>query len=123
MDITTLVSENRNVDIVHPATHEPVGLTITIRPPDSDEAKTAWRSVRREFPGRNLDELSIDDEIEMCRSIGRNVIVDWAWHGDGSFGGEQPDCTKNAVYKVCGVREIGMQIVEALSEREAFFKA
>ncbi len=101
-DLSTIVPAERELDIKHPATDEPVGLTITLLPDAHPQVRAASRKTLNErLAGKGAKPTA--ERLEQGRidmlvaSVGA-----WDWKGDLTFHGSKPEFTNanlRAVFK------------------------
>lgn len=143
MDLLTLQPNTLSVDLKHPATGEPLGVTVELRSLESDEVKAVERQLKNKAlkGGRNtVTAEKIDDNTIALLSA---AIVSWTWakpiligekkdadgklvppvYGDEpSLGGDKkPACTDANKRKLLAVPAIAKQIDQALGDEAAFF--
>ena len=127
-DIADVVSNNAKVEIKHPGTGMPIGLTITLLPEDSDAMRALqrkWQNDALKTRGRNLDA----DKLE-ARTLERLVAAtaSWEWGVDENgesctIGGDQPECTPINVRKLYKDHAwLRGQVAEVLSDEAEFFR-
>lgn len=128
-DISEIVSTNATVEVKHPRTGLPLGLTIHLLPEDSKplrDLQRKWQTEALKTRGRNLDA----DKIE-ARTLERLVTAtaSWEWGNDENgepctIGGEQPDFTPFTARKL--YKEYSWlrgQVAEVLSDEAEFFRS
>jgi hypothetical protein len=95
LDISVIkpVSEGLPVEIVHPATSEPLGITVRVR---SSEEKVV-KDVARQFLDKQTKlkargkDLSTDDyELWRIKTL-QTSIISWTWGKDVSWNGKKPE--------------------------------
>jgi len=123
MDLSTIVPSARVIEITHPATGMPLGLTITLRPETDPAAKASERKI---LDTRLHDRTKMTTEkLEAQRLetvVGR--ISGWNWAGDLTFHGEKPEATSDNYRKVLTELDwILPQIETELGDRAGFFRA
>ncbi|MCD1266072.1 hypothetical protein B5M44_19175 [Shinella sumterensis] len=122
MDLLTLQPNTLTVDLKHPATGEPLGVTVELRSLESDEVKAVERSIKNRAlkSGRNaVSAEKIDDNTAALLSA---AIVSWTFSGDANLGGDKkPACTDANKRKLLAVPAIAKQIDQALGDEAAFF--
>lgn len=127
-DISTIVASNAAVEIKHPATGMPIGLTIHLLPDTSEELRALqrkWQNEALKTRGRNLDA----DKLE-ARTLERLVAATASWqfgadeNGEPcTFGGETPECTAfNARKLYKDLPWLRNQVADALSDEAEFFR-
>lgn len=121
MDISTIVAAERTIDIKHPASGQPIGLKVTLRP-DSDPAVTA---ARRSFLNDRLQrrgKVTAEKIEEQNQRVIVAAVSGWTWEGDLTFEGGKPDFNEinlvKVLKKLTWVRD---QIDEELGDAAAFF--
>lgn len=121
-DIATIVAAERAIDILHPATGEPIGLRITIRPESHPSVREAVRKTlndRLSGRGKVTAERLESNRLELViASVGG-----WEWQGDTNFEGGKPEFAEPNVRKVLKkLTWIKDQIDKAIGETEEFFR-
>jgi len=120
-DISNIKASTNTVNIVHPATNEPIGLSIVLRSLESPQVKEVQRRITNELL-RNRKITAEKSEANRLDILAA-ATERWTWEGDLSFNGEKPECNPNnarRVYKeLPWVKE---QVDNALSDEAAFFR-
>jgi len=124
-DISAIKSAERMVEIVHPATKEPLEIRVTLMSLDDERMKKIKRSItdRRlhlEARGKHFKA----DEIEDNRNaLAFSAMTGWEWYGkDVSFKGKKPDFNRASVYAVFDeLNWFRDQIETEISETKDFF--
>lgn len=124
MDLSSLKTTERFIEIVHPKTGENLGVRVSIVALNDVRLKSIKRKIqdeklRLEARGKNFK--SEDIEENMC-SILFNAMTGWEWAGDANFKGNKPDFTRENVVAV--FKELPWfqsQIDEAVSDEKSFF--
>lgn len=122
MDILAIQPSTITVDIKHPATGSPIGLSVECTSLEDDRVKAVERAIKNRAlrGGRNtVTAEKIDDNtIELLTA----AIVGWEW-ADGLTLGDlkNPPLTKINVGKMLAVSWIAKQIDTALGDEAAFF--
>ncbi len=102
-DISSVIASEREVDIVHPVTQEPIGLKLTVRPDSAPEV----RAVERKWLTMGLRGRRIT--AEQMESRGIEILVahvsGWAWGNDTNgeactFDGGTPEFNEPNLRKV-----------------------
>ena len=113
------------IDIVHPATDEPLGIKVSVCSLDDDKLKNVKRKIQDnalllQRKGKNLK----SDEIEANKNlICFTAMSGWSWEADATFHGEKPAFTKANVDRV--FEELPWfrdQIEEKIGETKSFFQ-
>lgn len=125
MDLSTLKPSNRTIQIVHPATGEPIGLSVTLVALSDERLKKVKRRIqddrlRLDARGKHFKS---DDVEENTYELLYNAMTGWEWHNDCNFKNEQPVFNKVNVEAV--LKELPWvrdQIDEALGDEKAFFQ-
>lgn len=124
-DLTSIVAASRAIDILHPATGEPVGLRLTLLPDSDPKVKSASRKAlneRMSGKGKVTAEKIEQNRIDMLvASIG-----DWQWTGDLTLDGEKPafsDTKLRAVLEDENLAWISQQVEAELRDTAAFFRS
>jgi hypothetical protein len=121
-ELTNIVAAERRLDIVHPATQEPVGLVLILLPDSHPQVKAAARKAindRINHRGKvGAEQIEASRISMLCASIGG-----WEWQGELTFHGEKPDFSPQALQQL--LKElpwVGEQADAALSDRAEFFR-
>lgn len=122
MDILAIQPSTITVDIKHPATGSPIGLSVECVSLESDQVKAVERAIKNRAlrGGRNtVTAEKIDDNtIELLTA----AVVGWKW-ADGLTLGDlkNPPLNKANVAKLMQVGWIAKQVDQALGDEAAFF--
>lgn len=121
-DIATIVPTTRTIDILHPATKEPIGLRIDLRPESHPAVREAVRKItndRLNLRGKLSAERMEANRLEVLIAS----IDGWSWEGDTTFEGEKLAFAEPNVRKVLKkLPWIRDQVDIALAETEEFFR-
>ena len=123
-DLSEIIYVEKTVEIVHPATKEPLGVSVTLMSPDDkrlERIKTRIMDERLalEAKGKNFKADQINKNRDM---ILFRAMTGWEWFGDTSFEGEKPELNQLNVLKVFSkLPWFRSQIDESFSELESFF--
>jgi hypothetical protein len=122
MDLLSLNPNTIFVDLKHPATGAPLGVTVELQSLESDAVKTVERMIKNKAlkSGRNgVTAEKIDDNTVALLSA---AIVGWKFSGDAKLGDEKsPACNDANKRKLLSVAPLAKQIDEALGDEAAFF--
>jgi hypothetical protein len=123
MDLSSIKASASTVEILHPATSEPIGLTIGLRP----STHPAVKEVVRRFTNDNLsfNKKKLTAEKLEAHNLERLVSAteSFAWSGDASWGGEKIEATPANVRTVYTKAPwIKDQVDEALGDQARFFR-
>lgn len=121
-ELTNIVAAERRLDIVHPATEEPVGLVLLLLPDSHPQVKAAARkSLNESISRRNkatAEQIEANRISMLCASIGG-----WEWQGELTFHGDKPEFNQQALQQL--LKElpwVGEQVDVALTDRAEFFR-
>lgn len=121
-DIATIIPTTRTIDILHPATKEPIGLRIDLRPESHPAVREAVRKITN-------DRLNLRGKLSAERMEANRLDVliasidGWNWEGDTTFEGEKLAFAEPNVRKVLKkLPWIRDQVDIALAETEEFFR-
>ncbi|QFI65793.1 hypothetical protein [Sinorhizobium alkalisoli] len=124
MDLLSLSPNTITVDLTHPATGAPLGVSVELRSLESDEVKAVERQLKNKAlkGGRNtVTAEKIDDNTIALLAA---AIVSWTFSGDANLGGDKkPACTDANKRKLLAVPALAKQIDVALGDEAAFFAA
>lgn len=124
MDICEIKPVEREIEIVHPKSGEPLGIKVTVL--SLNDPKMA--SLKRRIINQRLDlerrgkTFKADDIEENNVSLLIAAMVDWKWEGESTFMGEKPEFNEKnikAVFKA--IPWFKNQISEAVGDEESFF--
>lgn len=121
-DLSAITANKNVIQIRHPATAEPIGLTITLRPQDSAEVK----SVTRKQLNENLrlrGKMPSAEKIEQNRlDLLAAAVESWEWSDGVTWGGAALECSQQNVRRVLSEAPwLKSQIDDALGDEAAFF--
>lgn len=123
MDLSTIETRERRVSLTHPATGEPLGLHVTLRPTDHEEVeKVRRRNLNKRLASRN-SRITAEQAEAQAKDVLIAAVADWEWDEGASFNGEQLECTEENVRKVLSVKPIRDQIDQELGDEAAFFQS
>ena len=124
MDISTLVPNERIIEIKHPANDEKLCIRVTIVSLNDNKTK----QIRRQFINKRLElekkgkSFKADDIEENETDLLIASMTGWDWY-DAEFHVEKLDFNESNIKKV--FRELPWfkdQISEAVSDEKAFFQ-
>lgn len=123
MDISSIVASARTVDIVHPATSEPIGLKITLLPESDSRVQDARRKwINERLHTRNA-KFTAEKVEERTLSLIVAAVSGWDWSGEANFNGEQLTFSEPNLRKVLkALPWIREQIDSELGDNAAFFR-
>jgi len=100
MDLNTIKTTDRDVNLAHPKTGEELGLVFHLRAPDTDEVASvsrAWQNKRLQPKNRNKAITSEELEAVTDNRI-KAAVKGWTWEDeDLTLGGEQPEYSPQAL--------------------------
>ncbi|NMT33327.1 hypothetical protein HGQ62_01530 [Stenotrophomonas maltophilia] len=121
-ELTYIVAAERRLDILHPASQEPVGLVLILLPDSHPQVKTAARKSindRINYRGKvGAEQIEASRISMLCASIGG-----WEWQGELTFHGSKPEFTPQTLQQL--LKElpwVGEQVDVALTDRAEFFR-
>lgn len=128
-DIGNIASSERTIDILHPGTKEPLGITVSLMHIDDPRLKKLKRRItderlRLEQRGKAF---KAEDIEENKNNLLFSAMTDWHWGKDAdgdqnTFRGEVPEFNRRNVVDVLDDKPwFAEQINEAVSDTEAFF--
>lgn len=122
MDILAIQPDTITVEIKHPGTSAPIGLTLQCVSLEADQVKAVERAIKNRAlrGGRNTvtAEKIEDNTVEILSA----AVVGWEW-ADGLTLGDMknPPLNKANVAKLMQVGWIAKQVDTALGDEAAFF--
>lgn len=122
MDILGIQPSTITVDIKHPATGAPIGLSVECVSLEDDRVKSVERAIKNRAlrGGRNTvtAEKIEDNTVELLTA----AIVGWKWEAELTLGDlKSPPLSKINVGKLLAVGWVAKQIDTALGDEAAFF--
>ena len=103
MDLNTIKTIGRDVNLTHPKTGEELGLVFHLLAPDHDDVKDvnrAWQNKRLQPKNRNKAITSEELETVTNNRI-KAAVKGWTWEDkDLTLDGEQPEFSKAALNKM-----------------------
>lgn len=123
MDFADIKASTARVDIRHPATQEPTGLVVWLKP----MSDPALKAIQRRFTNEALRHRGMKLTAEKADANRTDILVAaierWEWNDEAEFNGEKPELTAENVRKVLKVEWVRDQLDEALGDEAAFFSA
>jgi len=100
MDLNTIKTIDRDVNLTHPKTGEELGLVFHLRAPDSDVVKDvsrAWQNKR--LMPKNRNKAITTEELEnVTNNRIKAAVKSWNWEDkDLNLDGKQPEYSKAAL--------------------------
>ena len=90
MDLGTIALNSATIEILHPATREPVGVQVTLRSRHSDEIKAVERKYQQKVLRSGRGELNVKDIEAQTLDILVAAVEDWVWSKDTKWDGKSP---------------------------------
>ncbi|ASQ03666.1 hypothetical protein GHK38_03520 [Sinorhizobium meliloti] len=122
MDLLSLNPNTITIDLKHPATGAPLGVSVELQSLESDTVKAVERALKNKAlrGGRNtVTAEKIEDNTIALLSA---AIVSWTFSGDAMLGEDKkPACNDANKRKLLSVPAIAKQIDSALGDEAAFF--
>ena len=125
MELADIKPVERIIDILHPATDEKLGISVTILSINDEKMNAVKRRIqnkRMELERRgkafNASDLK-DNELELLLTS----IVCWDW-GNNEFHGEVPEFNeKNVKAVLTELPWFKQQIMDAVGDEKSFFQS
>lgn len=110
----------REVRVIHPATNEPLGLTVVVAGLDSERYRLAWRAeLRALVEAGSLGDVPEAEDLAGKRRIAAASVISWS--PDPVLGGKSLPCTQeNALKVLTAVPSIFDQCWGAIVDRAGF---
>lgn len=126
IDFSDLKPSEREIEIKHPVTEEPLGLRFRIMSFDDDRMKRVRRQLRDKniSLSRKSKAFSAAEEEENANLLMFTAILGWEWHGDmlNRTNGEGMDFNqRNFNYVVNELVIVRNQLLEVFNEDKDFF--
>ncbi|MFG1462262.1 hypothetical protein V5F77_05110 [Xanthobacter sp. DSM 24535] len=123
MDILSIKPNTITVELKHPATGKPLGVSVECVSLESDEVKAVERQIKNKALRSGRNSMTAEKMDENTVSFLAAAIVGWAWSGDASLGGaKNPALTAENKAKLLSTPWIAKQIDAALGDESAFFQ-
>lgn len=135
MDIAAIVSTDRKVEIVHPATGERIGVRIKLVSIDDDRLTKVKRSIadRKIHLQARAKDFKAEELEENRHNLLFAAMLEWEWYSQDAtndtpaieqptFNGEVPEFNRrNAIDVFNKLPWFADQVNEAVGETQAFF--
>lgn len=122
MDLSKIVAIEKEIDITHPVSGEPIGLRIKLLPGSNKQVEKVRREIANERISKGDKKFTADDLENGAYRIVIASVSDWEWLGDTTFKGEKPECTAANIRKVLDALPwMKDQIDRAISDTASFF--
>ena len=100
MDLNTIKTIDRDVNLAHPKTGEELGLVFHLRAPDSDEVKDvdrAWQN-KRLLPKNRKKAITSEELERVTDNRIKAAVKGWTWEDkELTINGEQPKYSSKAL--------------------------
>lgn len=123
MDLTQIAAQTTDVEIKHPATFEPIGLLVKLRPMSSPEVRAVQRRITNENLRSRQAKLTAEKLDASRNQLLEAAVADWKWSGTANLNGETPKCTVDAVRELLKIDWIRDQLDTALGDESLFFQS
>lgn len=121
-ELSNIVAAERRLEVLHPASQEPVGLVLILLPDTHPQVKAAARkSINDRINHRGkvtAEQIEANRITMLAASVGG-----WEWQGDLTFHGEKPAFQEQTLRQL--LKElpwVAEQADAALGERAEFFQ-
>lgn len=127
MDLSKIINNEQlyTMELLHPLTEEPMGVTFKIRSSDSAEAKAVQRRHIDEIYERNRSgkPLKAKDSIQRDIEKAASFVAGWDW-GQKKYEGSVPEYSQEKVIDVLTKEGwIYLQVMEAANKLANFTQA
>lgn len=122
-DLSNIVATERTIEIKHPRTGQPVGLSVTLLPDSHPSVRAASRKAMNERLASRSKATA--ERIEGTRlDMLVAAVGGWEWAGDLNFRGQKPEARPEAVREVLtSLSWIADQIDSELGDQTEFFRS
>lgn len=126
MDISVIkpVSEGLPVEIIHPASGEPLGITVRVRSSEEKSVKDVARAFldkQTKLKARGKDLTTDDYELWRIKTL-QAVIIKWEWAKDTNWNGKKPDPDLDILTEIVHTATwFAEQIEDVAKDTSAFF--
>lgn len=122
MDLNTVTPNTNRLEIRHPATSEPTGLVVIIKPDSHPDVKAFKRRAYNDNYRKGKSPTAEKIEANGLDLLAA-AIEGWEWNGEATWNGEKPSFTPQVARAVMKEKDwIRKQIDEALGDESAFFE-
>lgn len=125
MDISVIKSSERIIEILHPASKEPLGIRVTLMSLDDERMKKIKRSIldRRLHLEARAKHFKAEEIEDNRNALIFSAMTGWEFYGeDATFKGEKPVFNRKNVYAVFDELEwFRDQLDEEIGDTKAFF--
>lgn len=90
MDLGAIALPSATIEILHPATREPVGVKVVLRSRHSDEIKAVERKYQQKVLRSGRGELNVKDIEAQTLDMLVAAVEDWTWSKDAKWDGKAP---------------------------------
>lgn len=124
-DLSEIKVIERDIEILHPATKEELGVTVTLMSPldqrlDKLRNQLAQKQLSVESKGKVL---KVDEIRENRKRVLFAAITKWNWRGDVNWQGEKPELNPKMFNEIADELPWFIdQLDEAFGETERFFQ-
>ncbi|QWY83150.1 hypothetical protein [Rhizobium phage RHph_X2_24] len=124
MDIAAIKPQEALVNINHPATQEPIGVTVSLMSINDERMKIIRRQIqdrriKLEQKGKSFKAEEIE---ENGYELAFRAMTGWQWEGETTFNGKKPEFEKAAVVHVFkSLPWFHEQVMDAISDEKRFF--
>jgi len=123
-DIASIIYTEKRVEILHPATKEPLGVTVTLMAPDDKRLDRTKDAITNQVLALQAKNKSLNaEQIKHNRNMVLfRAMTGWEWSGEMTFHDEKPDFNQKNVFAVLNELPWFLkQVDEEFSELEGFF--
>ncbi|MCO6050839.1 hypothetical protein NGM99_13730 [Mesorhizobium sp. RP14(2022)] len=122
MDILSIQPSTITVDIKHPATGAPIGLTVECVSLEDDKVKAVERAIKNKALRGGRNTVTAEKIEDNTVAILTAAITSWKWAKDLTLGDlKDPPLNRENAGKLLAVGWIAKQIDTALGDDTAFF--
>jgi hypothetical protein len=125
LDISTIKSDKAEMDLLHPATDDPIGITFTLLPMDDPDVKKAARSIQNKLQNKKKQHFTASETEANGMELMYIIITDIKWKKDVDWNGEKLTAKKSDLKKMLAPAKsswIRKQLEEYIGETENFYQ-
>jgi hypothetical protein len=123
MDILSIKPQTIQVELMDPATNEPLGIVVECQSYISDGVKTVQRAIQNKELRSGRNSQTAEKIENNTNAIMAAAIVGWKWNPKLTLGDlKDPPCTNENKLKLISAPWAFQQLDARISDEAAFFK-
>ena len=122
MDILAIKPQTITVDLKHPATGMPIGISVECQSLESDAVKAVERQIKNKAMRSGRNTMTAEKVEDNAIAILSAAIVSWTWADGVELDGvKNPPCNQENKEKFLALPWAARQIDAPLGDETAFF--